>query len=153
MRLIFLSLLMAFTINTFGQQLGIDSSRPVLPIDYLKKSKHQNTAGWILTSIGTAGLVVTLGADMGQTLGGGVITVMSLGTVEPEYKSYTGYYLLSAACLGAGIAYFVAASKNKKRAASLGPSAYLKIEKAHMVYGATCSNQYYPAVALRIRLP
>ena len=152
-KIIFCLLLLSFTITSFGQLSGSDTLPPLTKADYLKKSRHQKTAAWILTGVGTVGLMTTLGADMGQAIGGGLTTIVSLGTVEPEYKSYTGYYLLSAACIGAGIGYFVAASKNKKRAAALNVTTYFKIEKAQMAYGTSFNNQYYPAAAIRIQLP
>lgn len=149
----FCLLLLSLTTASFGQLSQSDTVQSAPPVDYLKKSRHQKTAAWILTGLGTAGLVTTLGADMGQAVGDGFVTIFTLGTVEPEYKSYTGYYLVSAACIGAGIAYFVAASKNKRKAAALNTTTYFKMEKAYMVYGGAFHNQYYPAVAVSIHLP
>ena len=143
-------LLTCFTATAFSQQLP---PPPKLTYhDYLQKSKKQKTAAWVLTSAGTVGLMATLGADLGQALGGGLTTVISLGTVEPEYKSYTVPYLLSAACLVGGIGFFVAASKNKQRARSLYPSAVFKMEKAPVLQANGIKNQHYPSIAVNISL-
>jgi hypothetical protein len=58
-------ILIAFAFTMFGQQQNVQKLSSA-QIDYLKKSKKQKTWAWILTSVGTAGLIVTLAADAGQ---------------------------------------------------------------------------------------
>ena len=100
-----LTSLLVFTTASFGQQ--VVPKQPLTQADYLKKSKKQKTAAWILTGAGTACLIVTTVADAGQSVNGGLTTLFSLGIVEPEYKSYTVPYLLSAACAISGIYLFI----------------------------------------------
>jgi hypothetical protein len=74
--------LVAFSATSFAQQ--IEPAPYNLNTDYLKKSQHQKTAAWILTGAGTVGLLGTFMADLNQSVAGGLTTVFSLGTVEPE---------------------------------------------------------------------
>ncbi len=49
-------LLLIVSAASFSQQTESNPSQSTPDIDYLKKSKHQKTAAWILTSAGTVGL-------------------------------------------------------------------------------------------------
>src|SRR4030095_3314674 len=147
-KIIILQMLLAVVAASFGQQI---TPKPLwTESDYYIKSKKQKTAAWILTGVGTAGLIVTLAADAGQALGGALTTAFSVGTVEPEYKSYTVPYVLSAATLIGGIYLFVASSKNKKKARAA--SVTINMEKAPTLRGTVLSNHSFPAVGVRIRL-
>lgn len=117
---------------------------------YLKKSKKQKTAAWLLTSAGTAGLITTLMLDVNQTTGGIFVTMFTLGTVEPQYKSYTAYYLLSAAAVTGGIIYFIAAKKSRQKAAALQTA--FKIDTAPVLHHGGIQKQPYPALSLNIPL-
>ena len=119
--------------------------------DYLKRAKTQRTAGWILTSAGAAGLLLTLVADAAQSVGGGFTTVISLGTVEPEYKSYTTSYLLSAAGLAGGITLLAAAPRNFRKAKS-GATVTLQMDKAYLTQNRSLNNPTYPAIAVTLKL-
>jgi len=147
-KIIISTLLLAFATASFSQQSA--PKQHWTETDYLKKSKKQKTAAWIFTGAGTAGLIVTLAADASQAVGGGLITVFSLGTVEPEYKSYTVPYLLSAACVVSGVYLFVASSKNKKKAKRA--SVFINMEKATVLQGMAISNQSFPALGVKISL-
>ncbi|MEO6070000.1 MAG: hypothetical protein ABIN57_11830 [Chitinophagaceae bacterium] len=140
--------MLTISASCFSQQT--EPMKPRTPLEYLKKSKYQKTAAWVLTAAGTTGLLGTWIADGSQTVAGAFITLLTLGTAEPEYKSYTGAYLLSAATVAGGIILFVAASKNKKRAKAA--SAYFKIEKASFLQLASITNLSYPSVGITISL-
>lgn len=143
-----LLLLAFFTISAFGQS---SQTVPLLSDEgYLKKSKQQKTTAWILTTVGTTGLLTTLVADAGQAMGGAFTTVITLGTVEPEYKSYTGYYIASLAAVTGGVIYFVSAGKNKQRARILQTT--FKIETAPVLQPKGIGQQAYPSLSLSLPL-
>jgi len=146
--IIILTLLLVFATASSCQQIA--QKRSLTQADYLKKSKKQKTAAWILAGAGTAGLIVTTVADAGQAVGGGLTTLFSLGTVEPEYKSYTVPYLLNAACVISGIYLFIASSKNKKKAKAA--SVFINMEKAPVLQQTVFSNQSFPVLGLKISL-
>src|SRR4029078_10019706 len=100
-KIIILTMLLAFVAASFGQQ--ITPNQDWKETNYYKKRKKQKTAAWILTGVGTAGLLLTAVADAGQVITGALVTVISVGTYEPEYKSYTVPYVISAACVVSGI--------------------------------------------------
>ena len=147
-KIIILTLLLVFATASFAQEVA--PKQHWTETDYFKKSKKQKTAGWILAGAGTAGLIVTTVADAGQSVNGGLTTFFSLGTVEPEYKSYTVPYLLSAACVISGIYLFVASSKNKKKARAA--SAFINMERAPVLQAAVIHNQFFPVAGVRISL-
>lgn len=68
--------------HSFAQQ--IETLPPLTKQDYFTRSKQQKTAAWMLTGVGTVGLLLTSAAEVGQTIGGGMMSLFSLGTVEPE---------------------------------------------------------------------
>jgi len=148
--LITCALLLTLTIPVYSQQT--DMAGVVSKPDYLRKSKHQKTAAWILTSAGTAGLLVTLTADAAQATEGFMTSVLSLGYVEPTYKSLTVPYLLSAAGVLSGVTLFIVASKTRKKAEQLVSLPYLKTERAWVLQRAGMGTRTFTAVAVRIPL-
>jgi hypothetical protein len=147
-RFIILTTLLAFVLVSFGQQ--ITPNQNWKKTDFYKKSKKQKTAAWILTSAGTVGLLATLTADAAQVTGNVFVTVITLGEVEPEYKSYTVPYLLSTASLLSGIYLFIASSKNKKKAKAA--SVFIDMENARVLQGTVINNQSFPSVGVKIHL-
>lgn len=119
--------------------------------DFLKRAKTQRTAGWILTGAGSTGLLLTLVADAAQAVGGGFMAIISLGTIEPEYKSYTASYVLSAAGLVGGISLLAAAPKNFKKAKSQA-TVSIQMDKAYLTQNSSFINPSYPAIAVRVKL-
>jgi hypothetical protein len=112
-KIIILTMVLGLVSACFGQQ--ITPKQHWTESEYYKKSKKQKTAAWILTGTGTAGLFVTLAVDAGQATTGVITTVFSGGMVEPEYKSLTVPYLLSAATLISGIYLFLLLKTRKKK--------------------------------------
>ena len=147
-KIIILTMLLAFVAASFGQQ--ITPNQDWKETNYYKKSKKQKTAAWILTGVGTAGLLVTAVADAGQVMTGALVTVISVGTYEPEYKSYTVPYVISAACVVSGIYLFIASSKNKRKAKAA--TAFIDMETAPVLQGTVFNKQSFPVVGVKIHL-
>ena len=147
--ILLLLVLTTFTAPIFSQQTTA-AAQPHNYNYYIKKSNRQKTAGWVLTTAGTAGLIVTLAKDMNQSVGGIFVSAFSLGTVEPEYKSYTNYYVASGVTLAAGIFSFTAARKNKRLAKGLQTS--LKMEEAPLLYSNGIGSKPYPSLSLSVDL-
>ncbi|MCU7548188.1 hypothetical protein OCK74_03640 [Chitinophagaceae bacterium LB-8] len=147
-RIVISTLFFSLAICCFCQQTKVPKT--LTSQDYLKKSKRQKTAAWLLTGAGTIGLITTMTIDAGQAVEGGLTTLFSLGYVEPEYHSYTVPYLLSAACVVGGITYFISASKNKRRARSV--STDLKMGNIPVLHPFSIAKRYYPSVSLQVAL-
>jgi hypothetical protein len=126
------------------------TGKPSIEIDYLKKSKQQKTAAWVLTGAGTVGLLTTLLADATQTVGGAFVTAITLGSVEPENKSYAVPYLLSSAAIIGGITLFTAASRSKQKFKTL--SGFVDTEKTGVAGKNGIQQQAVPVVGVRVRL-
>ena len=147
-KIIILTMLLAFVAASFAQQAP--PTQDWKESDYYKKSKKQKTAAWILTGVGTAGLLVTAVADAGQVMTGALVTVISVGIYEPEYKSYTVPYVISAACVVSGIYLFIASSKNKKKAKAA--TAFIDMETAPVLQGTVFHKQSFPVLGVKIHL-
>jgi hypothetical protein len=152
MKKIILYMLLIFPTAIFYQSTPNDL--PTVKTDYLKKSKSQKTAGWILLGGGfalttTSVLIAAPKAteDLAYGLGG-----FLSGEPAPE-NDYTAENILlvtgTAAMLGS-IPLFIAAGKNKKKA--LNMSTTIKMEKATIIERQSFVQSSYPAIALKINL-
>ena len=121
---------------------------PVVRTDYLKKSKNQKTAAWVLLSGGFA--LTTAGVIVGVNE-----AVNDLGNIfdpEAQPSSNAGAILFftgGAAMLGS-IPFFISSAKNKKRA--MQTTVGLKIEKSSSVHGNYLIQNSYPALSLKFNL-
>ena len=106
--------------------------------DYLKKSKNQKTAAWILLGGGTAligaGYLFGSGkrASLGDAVGG--IGISAIGALSA---------LVS-------IPFFIASGKNKSRA--MAATAYLEIQSSPAFQGPTRCNTFFPVASIKISL-
>ena len=127
---------------------------PIVTTDYLKKSKSQKTAAWVLLGGGfalttTSILIATPKAAEDLTYGfGGFLS----GEPAPQ-NDYTAESILlvtgTAAMLGS-IPLFIASGKNKKKA--LNMSANIKMEKATIIEQQSFVQSSYPVIVLKINL-
>ena len=149
MKKFFVSLLAVVSIYIASAQ--ITEPQPSLTKeDYLAKSRQQKVGGWLLTSAGTIGLLVTLGADFANSING--LGSLVTGDAVESGSSYTVSYLLSAAALGSGVALLIASSKNKRRAVEMDLTSFLKMERTPVPFTVGRTNHYYPALAIRLAL-
>ena len=113
---------------------------PAIKTDYLKKSKNQKTAAWMLLGGGiileTITFIIVIhdleyGSDVSRT------TQLVMG--------FTG----GAAMLGS-IPLFIASRKNKKKAMNMTTN--IKMEKATIIERQSFVQSSYPAIAFKINL-
>ena len=128
------TLLLILSTTSFSQQTN--QAPTVSKQDYLKKSKRQKTAAWILLS-------------------GGTLTTL-LGTVESNPNSIAGgdnsrrtiFLITGLAAIGASIPLFIASSKNKKKAASFS----LNFETAPVLQQSQFIYHSFPAATFTISI-
>ncbi|HET9432783.1 MAG TPA: hypothetical protein VFO37_03455, partial [Chitinophagaceae bacterium] len=100
--LISASLLLIIFTSSFSQ--STQDKLPAIENDYLKKSKNQKTAAWILVGVGS------------------LSTLLGTVQVNPDYgENNNSTFLLvgGLVALGASVPLFIASAKNKKKAMSL----------------------------------
>lgn len=125
-------ILLVFFTTTYGQETTI--TIPEINKDvYLKKSKRQKTAAWIL--LGTGSLAALSGAV----------------EVNPDYGESTNRPLLLIGGLvmaGASVDLFIASGRNKKKAAAMSLSNQFvpQMNNGHLV------NRPVPSLQLKISL-
>ena len=151
-KIILYGVLFAIPALSFAQ--STENNVPAVKTDYLKKSKNQKTAAWILLGGGfalstTSILVASPKATEDLTYGLGGFLV---GQPAPE-NDYTAESILlvtgTAAMLGS-IPLFIASGKNKKKAMNM--SANIKMEKATIIERQSFVQSSYPAIAFKINL-
>ncbi len=130
-----LTLLLLIAITLCGTSQSINNSGGQDETDYLKKSRHQKTAAWLL-------------------LGGGLLSA-SVGSVEtnPDYggtdnSNRTVFLVAGLAAIGVSIPLFIASAHNKHKAASLS----LKTQPAPLIHKGSLVYQAIPSLTLKFRL-
>ena len=131
-KIIVLVIFSALAISAFSQQSKLSAT--LTKQDYLKKRKTQTTIAWVLLGGGTIAWLAGVSKYMNQNdnKDGGGEAAMVIGGVAGL----------------SSIPFFIMASKNKKRAASVSfkmeQSPYLKVTKT--------GYAYFPAVSYRLNL-
>jgi hypothetical protein len=145
-KVIIYTILLTLASATFSQQTN--PFPPLTKQDYLERSKHQQTAAWILVAggggIALAGAISTAdkwGEDMENLL-----------TPEPSNDYTAEYILLIGGTIVAlsSIPLFIASNKNKRLGISLKTA--IKMEDINTVYRYSLVHRYYPALSLKINL-
>ena len=129
---------------TFGQQSNPAPS--LTKQDYLKKSKNQRTAAWIIGGCGVVITAVGVGiavADAGEEFFGVFVEEVNDGGGGGGIIALTGL-----AAIGTSIILFLASDKNKKRAASLSFSNQL----VPQMNNGILVNKPVPSLSLKIGL-
>ena len=132
-KLLILLLFVAITLCGISQPLNNTGGRD--KTDYLKKSRHQKTAAWIL--IGGGLFCAILGSIQVNSNYGGT-----------DNSNSHGLLIIGLAAIGGSIPLFIASSHNKKKAASVG----LKNELLPRVQSGGLVYHNSPALTLKIRL-
>ena len=143
-KLIILVLLLFFVATTYSQ--ATDTVPSLTKQDYLKKSKNQKTAAWIIGGGGvvlTAVGLVTAAADVGESFGG-----IFAPEVNDGGDSGGVFVIAGLAAVGTSVILFLASDKNKRKAATLTFSNQLvpQLNKGTLV------NKPVPSLSLRIGL-
>ncbi|HMK26943.1 MAG TPA: hypothetical protein VK483_13010 [Chitinophagaceae bacterium] len=149
-KIILFILLLTMSATLFSQQTN---TLPALTKqDYLRKSKNQKTAAWILVA-GGAAMIVTGGVVWSNEINKKAETD-PFGAWADMYTTTSGDWIAVAGVVAAAgsIPLFIAASKNKRKAMSLSfkketvPSRLLSGQKGSFV------NQSIPSLSLKINL-
>ncbi len=121
-------------------------SQPFSRDYYLKKSKSNKTAAWVMLAAGT----VLVGTGIGVGLNESTDAFVTIFTVEEEKYSNTGEILFFSglAAAATSIPLFIASDKNRKKANAV--SASLKMEKSLLVHQQSFVKARYPALSLTI---
>ena len=143
-KLITLTVLLAVTAPGFCQELSSEASAK-LKSDYMKRSKHQAVAGWILAG---AGSTLLLGTFLLQSTEEAHVSIWD-GSYY-EYESETNYapaYIAGAVMLGGGIGFIVASSHNRNKAKALAIN--LNMETSKQVKNLAFNTVAYPALNIK----
>ena len=135
-----ISLLLMLTISTslFSQQTNSAKNA-----DYLKKSKNQKKVAWIMLGGGTTFVLTGMIIPHGE--------VVHAGFLGDDYKNdgiRSSFQSTGIIFMLASIPFFIASSKNKKKAASVS----INNEKIKTLQKTSFAYKFVPAVRLTIRL-
>ena len=145
---IILSLLLVFATASFSQQ--IVQKQTLTKADYQQKSKKQKKTGLILLA-GGAGLIITsLVIPQGELVYDGICFVIYCTDKYKNDGLVSGFFIAGGLAALTSIPFFIASSKNKKRANVL--SAFLKMEKTPVLRRSMSSSQAFPVISVKISL-
>lgn len=146
---ILLPVLLLVAASSMAQQTEPQNpSHPFSKDYYLKKSKSNKTAAWVMIAAGT----VLVGTGIGVGFNEVSDQFANLFTAEEEKSSNTGTILFftGLATTAASIPLFIASGKNRKKASAV--SASIKMEKSMLVRQQSFVTARYPALSLRLNL-
>ncbi len=138
MKSITLLLMMTISTNLFSQQTIAAKNA-----DYLKKSKNQKKVAWIMLGGGTTFVLTGMIIPHGE--------VVHAGFLGDDYKNdgiRSSFQSTGIIFMLASIPFFIASSKNKKKAASVS----INNEKIQTLQKGSFAYKFVPAVRLTIRL-
>lgn len=146
MNKIILSLcIICFSATAFSQTET--DSIPVTKEDYLKKSKNQKTAAWILLGTGVvldiAGIVTT-GNNADKELGN-----LFSGKQSVNHTSEYILYITGTAALAGSLTLFIAAKRNKKKA--LSTSFEINNQQLQQLKNNSLYTFNYPVLTFKLR--
>lgn len=122
-------MLLIFAATSFCQQTN--SLQTLTHEDYLKKSKHQKTAAWILLGTGAAMFAIAAPGNVSFGTLGTLVVVGAISTLS-------------------SIPLFIASGRNKRKA--LNASTYFKFEKVPSIQQSGITLHSYPTISLKIKL-
>ena len=151
-KIILYTLLLVIPAATFCQATPNDL--PTIKTDYLKKSKNQKTAAWVLLGGGfalTTTSVLLATPKAAEDFGNTFATIFTAEPVpENDYTVENILLITGTASMLASIPFFIASKKNKRKAIDM--SANIKMENARMIQSRSFVQTSYPAIALKIKL-
>ena len=151
-KMILYTLLLIIPSATFCQSVPNDI--PVVKTDYLKKSKNQKTAAWVLLGGGFALTTTSIVMASSKITEDYVTVIAGVFSSEPvQENNYTAENILlitGTASMLASIPFFIASKKNKRRATDI--TANIKMEDAKLIRNQSFVQTSYPAFALKIKL-
>jgi hypothetical protein len=138
-KIMILTLVLSFAIGSFAQETEVKKQRT--ETDYYKKSRNQNTNGWMFTGVG-AGII------FGTMLAEGFSVVITVGQSKATHT--TPFYVIGSACVATGIVYFIASGRNKRKAKAL--SAYIDFEGVPVLQGTMITHRSFPVAGIKLNL-
>ena len=134
---------LALATASFCQKRSLSSE------EYLTKSKNQKKVAWIL--LGGGAIIATVGAVIpAGDLTGEISYPCLCQDVRENDEIKAALGLSGGVSMLASIPFFIASGKNKKRAKEA--TAFLNMEKATVIRGASIGSRSFPALGIRITL-
>ena len=151
-KMILYTLLLIIPAATFCQSVPNDI--PVVKTNYLKKSKNQKTAAWVLLGGGFALTTTSIVMASSKITEDYATVIAGVFSSEPvQENNYTAENILlitGTASMLASIPFFIASKKNKRRAMDM--TANIKMEDAKLIRNQSFVQTSYPAITVKIKL-
>jgi hypothetical protein len=143
-KIIIFTMLLIISVASFSQQTT--ATPPAVKTDYLKKSKNQKTAAWILMGGGSVLAAVGFVVILNEA----VTEIGNIFETTPQKTSNTGEILFypGIAAMAGSIPLFIASHRNKKKGLSLS----FKNETAPLLQKNSFVNHFVPSLTLKISL-
>jgi len=128
------TMFLLMTTSSFSQQT--DLSQSLTRQDYLKKSKNQKTAAWIL-----------LGGGVALAVGAPILTISSATWFQSDASWEIAFVTGCASVLGS-IPLFIAAKRNKRKAMKV--STYFEIQRNPVLTNTGIALHSTPTLSLKL---
>ena len=129
-KLLSFAMLMTIVFSTFSQQTTT-TIPPLTKADYLKKSKSQKTAAWIM---------------LGSTVA--IIGIAAPGNIS--FDALGALVAVGALSAAGSITLFIASGRNKRKA--MTATTYLKMQALPVAGGNSFVQKSYPSLAVKLNL-
>ena len=143
---LFLILSMAFAAYSSGQQTITEA--PAVKTDYLKKSKKQKTAAWIL--LGGGAIVSTIGTVIASNNVVDEIGSLFDDTHDAGYATGVSLMGVGIAAMAGSIPLFIVSGKNRRKA--IAASVSIDIKRNYRAESFTVKSSACPALTLKLSL-
>ena len=142
------SFMFFLVINSSSFCQPMNPSQKISKEDYLKKSKSQNTAAWIVFGTGTVLASVGLAIGLKEATDA-LIGILFLQQPKSSNGGEALFYS-GLATMAGSIPLFIASSKNKKRARAV--SASFKMENRSTIHQSALVRTSFPSLSLKLNL-
>ena len=147
-KIIILTWLLAFASTSFGQQPAA-SKTALTQTDYLKKSKKQKQAGFILSGAGAGLIIASFIIPRGELESGICIGLYC----DEKYKNdgiKSAFLIAGAVTALSSIPLFIVSGMNRKKANTA--AVFIDMKNVPVLQQTMISNQSYPVLKLKISL-
>jgi hypothetical protein len=133
-KIFYLALLIAMATASFSQQPATKTA--LTREEYLQKSKNQKTTAWIL-----------LGGGAALSTGAMIWAVQDL--FSPD-QGQGALFIAGVSAMAGSIPLFIAAARNKRKAAEMPVTITTKLENARTFQNRQLHTTFYPAITVRL---
>jgi hypothetical protein len=139
--------LILFYIHGFNQQ--IEPQQQLTKQDYLKKSKNQKTAAWILIGGGAGAVTIAIISGLGKSVQD-IGNILAFAPPKNSYEWENTVIVFGGVAMLGSIPLFISSGNIKRKANNM--SLNLKFENSKFLPQNKFAGNIYPAISFKFKL-